>query len=80
MPANLTASFNIPTHDQDIEGMRVSAMVMPALENKQHGFISLPANVDSENVEALITAIRACQASLEDNCHNHPTQPMREIS
>jgi hypothetical protein len=69
--------FNIPTDDEDTEGMRVAAMVMDDRNDTRHGFISLPKTVSAENAELVIRAIRACMADLEDNCHNHPTQPMR---
>ena len=69
--------FNIPADDEDTEGMRVAALVMDDKNDTRHGFISLPKTVSAENVELVIRAIRACMRDLEDNCHNHPTQPMR---
>jgi len=69
--------FNIPSGDTDTEGMRVAALAMPDRDDTIHGFLSLPSTVSAENVELVIRAMRACLTDLEDNCHNHPTQPMR---
>ena len=74
---NEHVQFNIPTDDEDTEGMRVAALVMDDRNDTRHGFISLPSTVSAENAELVIRAIRACMADLADNCHNHPTQPMR---
>ena len=74
---NNHVEFNIPTDDEDTEGMRVAALVMHDRNDTLHGFISLPSTVSVENVELVIRAMRACMTDLADNCHNHPTQPMR---
>ena len=71
------AEFCIPTDNQDTEGMGIKAMAMPDQNDTVHGFIILPKTVSAENVPVLITAIQAALVSLEDSCHNHPTQPMR---
>lgn len=70
--------FHIPTADADTpEGLRVGALAIPGRNGTLHGFLSLPKTVSAEDVELVIRAMRACLADLEDNCHNHPTQPMR---
>lgn len=74
---NNHVQFNIPTDDGDTEGMRIAALVMDDRNGTRHGFISLPATVSVENAGMVIRAISACMTDLEDNCHNHPTQPMR---
>ncbi len=76
MSENEHVSFNIPADSEDTRGMTISALVMPAKDDTLHGFISLPSTVGAENVPILITAIKAALCDLEDNCHNHPTQPM----
>ncbi len=70
-------SFNIPSGKEDTEGMRIAALVMPDRNDTLRGFLSLPGTVSAEHVEVVITAMRAALFDLEDNCHNHPTQPMR---
>ena len=77
MPLTEHVSFNIPASPDDTEGMRVAALVIPDRDDTLHGFLALPPTVTVENVEIVITAMRAALFDLEDNCHNHPTQPMR---
>lgn len=76
MPITEHVKFNIPTNSEDTEGMTIAALVMPSRDDTLHGFITLPSTVDVENVPILIIALQAALCDLEDNCHNHPTQPM----
>jgi hypothetical protein len=72
-------TFNIPTGPDDTEGFTVRAMTMPNQDDTLHGFVGLSSTINAESIPVLINALHACLQSLEDNCHNHPTQPIKEV-